>query len=61
MKKKQDNSIHSVKCARVRNFSGRYFPAIGLNTKINEMNLRIQSECGKIRPEKLRIQKLFRQ
>ena len=33
----------------------------GLNTEIYSVPLRIQSECGKYGPEKLRIRKLFRQ
>ena len=33
-------------------FSGPYFPVFGLNTKIYGVNLRIQSECRKIRTRK---------
>ena len=33
-------------------FSGPYFPAFGLNTKICSVSLSIQSECGKIRTRK---------
>ena len=33
-------------------FSDSYFPAIGLNTEIYSVKLRIQSECGKIRTRK---------
>ena len=33
-------------------FSGPYFPAFGLNTKMYGVNLRIQSEYGKIRTRK---------
>ena len=36
---------HCVKNVRIRSFSGPYFPAFGLNS-------RIQSECGKIRTRK---------
>ena len=37
-------------------FSGPYFPVFGLNTEIYSVNLRIQSECRKIRTKKkLRI------
>ena len=36
-------------------FSGPYFPAFGLNTERYSVSLRIQSECGKMRTEKLRI------
>ena len=34
-------------------FSGPYFPTFGLNTKRYSVSLRIQSEHGKIGPEKL--------
>ena len=30
-------------------YSGRYFPAFGLNTKKYRVSLRIRSECGKMR------------
>ena len=33
-------------------YSGPYFSLFGLNTEIYSVNLRIQSEYGKIRPEK---------
>ena len=33
-------------------FSGPYFSAFGLNMEIYKVNLRIQSECGKIRTRK---------
>ena len=43
---------HCLISARFWSFSGLYFPAVrlntGLNTKIYSVNLRIQSECGKI-------------
>ena len=43
-------------------FSGLYFPEFGLNTEIYRVNLRIQSEFGKIRArKKLRIWTLFTQ
>ena len=43
-------------------FSGPYFPAFDLNTEIYSVNLRIQSECGKIwTRKKLRIWTLFTQ
>ena len=32
-------------------FSGPYFPAVGLNTEIFSVNLRIQSNCRKYGPE----------
>ena len=49
---------HYVKSVRIRSFSGQYFPAFRLNTEIYFVNLciqsdlRIQSECGKIRKRK---------
>ena len=42
-------NFHSVKSVHIRSFSGPYSPAFGLNTEIYFLNLRIQSECGKIR------------
>ena len=33
-------------------FSGPYFPAFGLNTDRYEVSLRVQSICGRYRPEK---------
>ena len=33
-------------------FSGLHFPVFGLNTEIYRVNLRIQSECRKIRTRK---------
>ena len=41
-------SLHCVKSVRIRNFSGSYFLAFGLN----KVFLRIQSECGKTRTRK---------
>ena len=39
-----DISIHQcTKSVRIRSFSGPYFPALGLNTEIYVVNLRIQS------------------
>ena len=38
-----------------------YFPILGLNTETYGVNLRIQSECGKYRPEKLQIKTFFTQ
>ena len=49
---------HYVKSVRIRSFSGPYFPALRLNTEIYFVNLciqsdlRIQSECGKLRKRK---------
>ena len=48
--------------SKYRVFSGRYFPAFGLNKERYFVSLCIQSECGKIRTEKkLRIWALFTQ
>ena len=47
--KKIQSFTHCVKSVPIRNYSGPYFPAFGLNTEIFEVSLRIQSECGKIR------------
>ena len=44
--------VHYVKSVRIRSFSGPYFPAFGLKTEIYELNLHIQSKCGKIRTRK---------
>ena len=43
---------HRMKSVRIRSFSGRYFPAFGLNTKKYSVPLRFQSECGKVRTRK---------
>ena len=37
-----------VKSVRIWSFSGPYFPLFGLNKEIYGVNIRIQSECGKI-------------
>ena len=47
----QVRAIHCVKSARIRGFSGPYFPTFGLNTE-NSVSLRIQSKCEKIRTRK---------
>ena len=47
--------IHCVKKARIRSFSGPYFPAFGLNTDISAFS----PNAGKYGPEKLRVRKLF--
>ena len=39
---------HCMKRVRIRNFSGPYFPAFGLNMNRYGVSLRIQSERGKI-------------
>ena len=55
-KKKNNNNIritrirYCVKSARIRSFSGPYFPVSGLDTE--RLCLRIQSECRKIRTKK---------
>ena len=46
---KNNFHLHSVKSDGNRGFSGLYFPAYGLNTKIYFVNLFIQPECGKRR------------
>ena len=43
---------HCVKHVCIRSYSGPYFPAFELNTEIYSVNLRIQSECWKIRTRK---------
>ena len=43
---------HCVKSIRIRIFSGLYVAAFGLNMEICSENLRIQSECRKIRTRK---------
>ena len=42
-------NIAAWKVSRYRGFSDLYFPVFGLNTEIKGVNLRIQSECRKIR------------
>ena len=44
--------LHCVKSARIRGFSGPYFPAFGLNTDRYGVSFGIQSECGKIQTRK---------
>ena len=46
---KNNFHLHSAKRVGNRGFSGLYFPAYGLNTKIYFVNLFIQPECGKRR------------
>ena len=54
-----------MESVRIRSFSGAYFPPTGLNTKRYSVTPRIEfgkkSECGKKRPDKLRIRTLFTQ
>ena len=40
--------LHCVKCVRIRSYSGRPFPAFGLNTERYGVSLHIQSKCGKM-------------
>ena len=44
---------HCVKSVHIRSFSDPYFSAFGLKTEIYSVNLRIQSECKKIRTRKI--------
>ena len=66
--------MHCVKSVRIWSYSGPYFPALGLNTEIYEVqinrvqtytlqspNLRILSKRGKIRTRKLQLRTLFTQ
>ena len=39
----------TTKNVRIRNYSGPYFPAFGLNTERYRLSLRIQCKCEKIR------------
>ena len=55
------NSRYCVKSVRIRSYSGAYFPAFGLWTERYSVSLRIQSQYGKIEPEKLWIRTLFKQ
>ena len=42
------SNTNCVKNVHIRNYSGPYFPAFGLNTERYFASLRIQFECGKI-------------
>ena len=53
-----DNS-HWVKSVSIWSFSGPYFSALGLNTEIYFVNLRIQSVCGKTRTIKIQNRDTF--
>ena len=44
----KNGNIHYLKEVRIPDISGPYFPAFGLHTEIYSVNLRIQSEYGKI-------------
>ena len=50
---------HCMKSVCIWSFSGPYFPAFGLNAEIIRVNLRIQSECGKIRTRKTPNSEIF--
>ena len=45
-------------CIRIRSFSGPYYPAFGLNTKIYKVILLIQSKSVKTQTRKTRIRTL---
>ena len=45
-------AAHCVKSVQMRNFSGPYFPVIGLNTEIYSVNLLTKCEYRKIRTRK---------
>ena len=45
----KSGDIYCMKCVRIWNYSGPYFPAFGLNMERYCISLRIQSECGKMR------------
>ena len=45
-------SKHYIKSVRIRSVSGRHFLAFGLNTEVYSVNLRIQSEYGKMQTRK---------
>ena len=46
-----ERSDSTQKASNFGVFSGPYFPVFGLNTKIFRLNLRVQSEYGKIQAE----------
>ena len=50
-----------MKSVRIWSYCGPYFLAFGLNTERYGVSLRIQSECGKCGPEKLRIRIILTQ
>ena len=50
---------HYVKIVQKRSFFGSCFPVFGVNTEINGVNLRIQTESGKIRNRKNSIFRHF--
>ena len=43
------SSFHCLKNVHYQSFSGPHFPVFGLNTETYPLNLRIQSECRKMR------------
>ena len=57
---KQSTLIYQfVKIVFIRSFSGPSFTALGLNTEIYRLNIRIQSECGKIQNRKTQTTDTF--
>ena len=46
------NKYHCVEGVRIRSYSGPHFSSFGLNIERYFVSLRIQSECGKLRPRK---------
>ena len=46
------SSFHCLKNVHYQSFSGPHFPVFGLNTETYSLNLRIQSECRKMRKRK---------
>ena len=48
----KNNNLHCVKSIPIWNYYGPYFTAFGLKMEIYEINVRIQSECSKIRTRK---------
>ena len=46
------SSFHCLKNVHYQSFSGPHFPVFGLNTETYSLNLRIQSECRKMRNRK---------
>ena len=44
--------VHYIKSVRIRNFSDPHFPTFRLTKEIYSVNIRIQSQCGKIRTRK---------
>ena len=53
------SNCHNIKSICIWSLSSPYFPAFGMNTEMYRVNLRKQSECGKIRTRKTPKWKLF--